>query len=217
MSRWIMTGGPARCRCWPDGRAMTLFTQAPFWRQIFWDSYIVWVVFEVWVFTRDRKRVAGTARDQGSIILLVALLVAGLILAFTLPRTTPFARMALPPVPRVIAAILLIWSGMALRLWAILTLGKFFRTSVFILAEHQLVTAGPYRLLRHPAYTGSVITFAGIGLAMGNWLSLIAILACSLTGYGWRIHVEERALRERFGESFDTNRKRTWAVIPFVW
>jgi len=198
---------------------MTLpyFAAAAVWRQLFWDSYIVWALFEVWTFRRDRKQVAGTAHDQGSMVALVFLMVLGLMLAFIASGQAPFAHIAMPPVPRIGAAIFLIWSGMALRLWAILTLGKFFRTAVFILDEHRLVTAGPYHLLRHPAYTGSLITLAGIGLGLGNWLSLVAILLCSVVGYRLRIRVEDRALRTRFGEAFDANRRRTWALIPFVW
>jgi protein-S-isoprenylcysteine O-methyltransferase len=198
---------------------MTLpyFAAAALWRQLFWDSYIGWALFEVWTFRRDRKPAAGTAHDRGSMVALVFLIVLGLMLAFIASRQAPFAHIALPPVPRIAAAIFLIWSGMALRLWAILTLGKFFRTAVFILDEHRLVTAGPYHLLRHPAYSGSLITLAGIGLGLGNWISLCAILICGLAGYGLRIRVEEQALRMRFGAAFDANRRRTWALIPFVW
>jgi protein-S-isoprenylcysteine O-methyltransferase len=99
----------------------------------------------------------------------------------------------------------------------VLTLGAFFRTSVQLLDGQRLVTRGPYRLLRHPAYTGGILVFAGVGLSTGNWISTaVAPLAVAIA-YAWRIHVEERALRERFGAEFETHRRRTWAVLPPVW
>jgi len=114
-------------------------------------------------------------------------------------------------------AAMLIWAGLAFRFWAILTLGRFFRVTVLMHDEHRLVTKGPYRLLRHPSYTGSLMTLFGIGLFMNNWISLLAVFAGSLAGYGIRIRVEERALAVRFGDAFARQRARSWAVIPFVW
>ncbi len=104
-----------------------------------------------------------------------------------------------------------------LRLWAVITLGRFFRATVFIHEDHQLVASGPYRLLRHPAYAGALLTFSGIGLAMGNWISLAAAIGFPVTAYTWRITIEEKALGTRFGEAFENRRRQTWALIPFVW
>ena len=114
-------------------------------------------------------------------------------------------------------AIILLWAGTALYPWAAITLGAFFRTSVQLLHGQQLVTHGPYRILRHPAYTAGVLVFTGIGLAMGNWLSLAGAVLPVMIAYVWRIRVEETALRERFGPEFDAHRARTWAIIPLVW
>jgi protein-S-isoprenylcysteine O-methyltransferase Ste14 len=61
------------------------------------------------------------------------------------------------------------------------------------------------------------MTITGIGLAMGNWVSLLSAAGCAISAYGWRIRIEERALRARFGAKFEQNRAQTWAVIPFIW
>jgi len=196
---------------------LPLFAFFPLWRAIFWLSYGAWGLFEVWVFSRDRRAVTGEKRDSGSLYVLVTLIVLGILLAFTAPHIAPFARVRLAPALLFFGAIALMWFGMMLRLWAIQTLGRFFRTSVFVLHEHRLVTAGPYRLLRHPAYSGAIMTITGIGVAMGNWISILGALLCAIAGYGWRMRVEERALRERFGAAFEQNRRRTWALVPFVW
>jgi len=70
--------------------------------------------------------------------------------------------------------------------------------------------------LRHPAYSGGLLTMVGIGLAMGNWLSLLAIMLVLLPAYGYRIGVEERALKGRFGESYDRYAASRWRLIPFL-
>ena len=108
-------------------------------------------------------------------------------------------------------------AGILLYRWAALTLGAFFRTQVTLLDGQRLVMRGPYRLLRHPAYSGGILVYAGIGLAIGNWLSAIAMPLSLIVAYSRRIRVEEAALRERFGAEFEANHARTWAIIPFVW
>jgi protein-S-isoprenylcysteine O-methyltransferase len=97
------------------------------------------------------------------------------------------------------------------------TLGRFFRTHVTLLEEHRLVTDGPYRVLRNPAYTGTLATLAGLGLMQGYAFSLAAAVGPPLAAFAWRIRVEERALAERFGPAWEAWRRRTWALLPPVW
>ncbi len=194
-----------------------LFDMEPLTRGVFWSSYIAWCLFEFWVFSRDRKKASGEKKDRGSLFVIIVLITAGLSLAFNAPRLWPWATIHLPPAPLFWTAIALIWLGFGLRLWAIRTLGKHFRTSVRILDDHKLVTSGPYRVLRHPSYTGGLMTITGVGLAFGNWLSLAATFFGLFIAYFVRIVVEERALREYFGADFEAHKSRTWAVIPLVW
>ena len=88
---------------------------------------------------------------------------------------------------------------------------------MFIQDDHRLITSGPYRRLRNPSYTGGLLTFVGIGLALGNWLSLAAAAGALLVAYGWRIRAEEKALRERFGQAYADCMRRSWALIPLLW
>jgi protein-S-isoprenylcysteine O-methyltransferase len=184
---------------------------------IFWISYIAWCVLELWIFGRDRRAASGKSKDYGTVFLNIVLITAGNTLAFMAPHLWPWGRIALPPMPVFQIAMAMMWIGMALRLWAVLTLGRHFRTAVRILDDHELVARGPYRVLRHPSYAGDLLTVSGIGLAMGNWLSLAVIFACVFLAYALRILIEEAALRARFGDEFKAYRKRTWAVIPPVW
>jgi len=119
------------------------------------------------------------------------------------------------------AWILLAWgclaAGIGLRWWAILTLGRFFTVDVAIHSDHRLVTAGPYRWLRHPSYTGVLLAFAGVGLGFGSLPALAALLVPSGAALALRIRVEERALAQRFGEAWHAHARRTWRLLPLVW
>jgi protein-S-isoprenylcysteine O-methyltransferase len=83
--------------------------------------------------------------------------------------------------------------------------------------DHQLITTGPYRLLRHPSYAGSLLTLAGLGLALGNWLSLLSAVLGALLGFIRRIPIEEAVLQARFGAEYTAYTQRTWRLVPFMW
>ena len=86
-----------------------------------------------------------------------------------------------------------------------------------IQADHQLVDRGPYRILRHPSYTGGLIALAGAGIALDSWLSVASLLLIPLAGVLVRISVEEARLRDGLGQSYRDYQARTWQLIPHVW
>jgi protein-S-isoprenylcysteine O-methyltransferase len=194
-----------------------LFNERLSWSIFFWASYVTFFLVSSWVHQRERSAARGDNRDRGSCPLIYIASAVGILCAFAAPSLLASARIGLPPEPVFATAMTLFWAGVVLYNWAVLTLGAYFRTSVQLLDGQRLVTIGPYRLLRHPAYTGGILLFAGIGLATGNWISAVAAPLSVVIAYAWRIHVEEIALRERFGAEFETHRRRTWAVIPLVW
>jgi protein-S-isoprenylcysteine O-methyltransferase len=109
------------------------------------------------------------------------------------------------------------WAGIGLRVWAIRTLGRFFTTVVIVRDDYQLVSAGPYRWLVHPSYTGLLLTLFGLGCALDNVGSALAMLLIPLIGIRRRISVEEEALRGRFGAAYDTFIRDRFRLIPHVW
>jgi hypothetical protein len=62
-----------------------------------------------------------------------------------------------------------------------------------------------------------MISVLGVGLALGNWMGLLFILSTVCIGYRWRIHVEEIALKKRFGSAYTAYAEKTWNLILFVW
>lgn len=188
----------------------------PVWRTLFWASYIAWAAIELGIWSRDRARVKGRRDDRFSMLAIALGVTAGIFVAFSATRLT---ATRIPAAPELVVGlgIALILTGLAFRLWAVRTLGRFFRVAVTTQEDHRLIDAGPYSRLSNPSYTGALITMAGIGLAMGNWVSLGAMVLFPLLGFAWRIRVEEQSLRARFGAEFEAYRKARWALVPGLW
>jgi protein-S-isoprenylcysteine O-methyltransferase Ste14 len=107
--------------------------------------------------------------------------------------------------------------GLCLRWWAIRALGTQFTRNLQVMADHQLVTNGPYRTLRHPSYTGAVLMFVGVGVGLGNALSFAACLVLPAVGYIQRIPGEEAMLRLELGKPYAEYSSRTKRLLPGVW
>jgi protein-S-isoprenylcysteine O-methyltransferase Ste14 len=108
-------------------------------------------------------------------------------------------------------------SGVVFRRYVISFLGKFFTATVQIHKDHQLIKAGPYRYIRHPAYLGILILALGDGIALANWISLLLCIVLPTIGIIQRIKVEEKELYHHFGEQYQDYQKSTWRIIPYIY
>jgi protein-S-isoprenylcysteine O-methyltransferase Ste14 len=113
--------------------------------------------------------------------------------------------------------IAIMLAGLALRIWSVATLGASFRTTVETHRDQKMVSHGPYRLLRHPSYSGMILICCGYGIALQNWLSLLVAVLLPLSALLYRIHVEEAALASSFGPDYIEYQKHTKRLIPWVW
>jgi protein-S-isoprenylcysteine O-methyltransferase len=107
--------------------------------------------------------------------------------------------------------------GLAVRWAAIRTLGRYFERVVNIRDDHVLVRRGLYGWVRHPSYTGALLAHLGFALSFANWLSLVAVFAPMLAAALYRMSVEERALRHRFGAEYDEYAARTRRLLPKIY
>lgn len=191
---------------------------APAWMRVaFWANFYAWFAVEMWVWLRERRLASGQRRDRGSLIWVVSWIWAGVWIGFTAMYNFSFSAMHPPAASWFALGILCTWLGEAFRLWAIHTLGAFFRVRVEIQAEHRIISHGPYRFLRNPAYTGATLALLGIGLTMRNWTAVLACFFGILIAYARRIRVEQRTLEAHFGDPYRAYIRRTWALIPFLW
>jgi protein-S-isoprenylcysteine O-methyltransferase Ste14 len=160
----------------------------------------------------DRSR----TKDRGSLLLIVVLWWTGIAADFSLSFLLPQASIVKGREPAFVAGIILMLGGIALRQYSIAVLGKFFTFDVAVHDGHTVVDIGPYRYVRHPSYSGALLTLLGFGLALGNWAGLAAALICMAVAYTYRISVEEGALTAALGETYKQYASRTWRLIPFV-
>jgi protein-S-isoprenylcysteine O-methyltransferase Ste14 len=163
------------------------------------------------------SRQAAAVQDRGSLGVLLWLQWVGIGLNFALAGFVPSAAMGGPRTALFLLGIVCMVLGVALRWYAIRVLGRFFTRDVAVSVDQPVVQRGPYRLIRHPAYSGTFLTMLGVGLAMTNWASLIALLACVFIGYSYRVRVEEAALIRTLGQPYVDYIRHTWRFIPWVY
>ena len=181
---------------------------------VFQASLVAWALLEAWIIIRDRWRPVtrvNRARQGGiTLIMIIVFLIANRV-----SKSDPFP---MPGRPLVLLPIgdCLLWCGLALRLWSVLTLGKFFRASLVVQENHQVIQAGPYKLLRHPSNSGILLACLGLGVALGDWLGLVLILLLSVGAIYYRIVVEERLLIQRLGREYLQYIQHTKRLIPFI-
>ena len=106
--------------------------------------------------------------------------------------------------------------GAALAIWARVLLGRNWSGIIDIKAGHQLIRSGPYRLVRHPIYTGLLVMYLGTAVVTGEWLALPGVVAAMLA-YARKIGLEEAALEAAFGEEYAVYRRDTRPLVrgPF--
>lgn len=167
------------------------------------------------VFTkRSKSSIAG--KDRLTLLLLWAVIGGSIFAGFFLRAAFPQGRLPHPQAFYV-AGLILFVLGLMVRWIAIIHLGRFFTVNVAIATDHQLITAGLYRYVRHPSYTGTLLIFLGFGLCMLNIFSLAAVFLPILTAFLWRMHVEEEVLEEAFGERYLIYAARTRRLIPLIY
>jgi protein-S-isoprenylcysteine O-methyltransferase Ste14 len=107
--------------------------------------------------------------------------------------------------------------GLAIRITSILTLKKQFTYTVTKIENHELIERGLYKFIRHPAYLGQLIIFAGISTALSNWVSIIFMMIPVSIGFIYRITIEEKFLKEQMGQQYMDYQKRTKRLIPMIY
>jgi protein-S-isoprenylcysteine O-methyltransferase Ste14 len=107
-------------------------------------------------------------------------------------------------------------AGAALLVWAAFVLGRLLAHDAAVRADHALVEGGPYRLVRHPVYSGYLALLLGSGVASLN-VCVLLVWPVSLAGILIQAASEERLLRERFGPDYDRYVGRTGRLVPRFW
>ena len=107
--------------------------------------------------------------------------------------------------------------GMLIRFYAIWSLGRLFTVNVTIREGHTVKKNGIYRIVRHPSYSASLLSFAGFGISLNNWISLLTIVILVTAVFIYRIKIEEKLLVNQFGEDYITYKNMTYYLIPWIY
>lgn len=185
----------------------------------YWGAFILWGSIEIvgaFTLRHNVKRQDASDKDRGSIIFIVLCLWVGTFLAGDFSRSIPQANLGWDASALQFLAAIVILGGIIFRQHAIRTLGRYFTQDVAVSAGQEIVQTGPYKLIRHPAYTGTLLSVTGIALGMNNGLSLAAAAAGFLVGHLYRIRVEEPALIASVGKPYEDYMRRTKRLIPFI-
>ncbi len=112
--------------------------------------------------------------------------------------------------------VILYAAGSMLRLWPVFVLGNRFSGLVAIQPGHRLVTGGAYSVVRHPSYLGLLILSLGWAFVFRSGLGLL-LTAAMVPPLLARIRSEEKLLSAQFGSEYDTYRRRTWRLVPWIY
>jgi protein-S-isoprenylcysteine O-methyltransferase Ste14 len=105
--------------------------------------------------------------------------------------------------------------GLALAIWARVTLGRNWSGTVTLKENHELIQRGPYAAVRHPIYTAMLLMFAGTALAVGTWEAFVGLPLLFLS-FWIKYREEEAFMIAQFGDPYRTYMKRVRALVPFV-
>jgi len=176
----------------------------------------LWMASEIALIVFRRAKASSSVRDASSVKWLNAAIYGSLALSLTLAFSgygfVGFHRRLLAW-----AGLILIISGIFIRWWAIFTLRRLFTVNVAIHAHQRIVKTGIYRYIRHPAYSGALLSFLGLAVSMSNWI-ILSFIAFPIAGaFAYRMRVEERALLDAFGAEYEHYIRNTKRLVPWVY
>lgn len=183
---------------------------------IFWIVWIIWFTSEI-LLNRLMRSGSGDKKDQdkGSVIfiwIMIALAISsGIIIAANI--RLPVSNLQILPY---IGLVIVIF-GMILRFISVWTLGRLFTVDVTIRENHKIKKNGVYKIIRHPSYSGSLLSFVGFGISLNNWLSLITVTILITVAFLYRINIEEKILIDQFGDDYLDYKKNTYCLIPWIY
>ena len=193
---------------------MPVLNEVNFSLVVFQISVGAFVVGELWQGLHMRR--GATRADLRAEVLFRLMFLGGILLL-------PFGRAVTPRAAigggawLFALGVLIMWLGLLLRWWSFVSLGKYFTLVVKTSEDQPVVDRGPYRVLRHPSYTGLLLAIAGLGVMLGNWVSSAGAVGVVLAALIYRLRIEERAMEAALGDRYREFAASRARLIPYVW
>jgi protein-S-isoprenylcysteine O-methyltransferase Ste14 len=177
-----------------------------------------WILFSViWLLAAvfNKRSIyceSGAQRLRYSVLLVLAFL----LLAKRHWLPFPFDVHIIPATESIgwMAGILCI-GGLTFCVWARATLGRNWSGTITLKEGHELIERGPYRLVRHPIYTGLLAMFLATAIALGHLGGFVAVVV-AFASFWIKLSDEEELMREQFPEQYRSYEQRVKRIIPFV-
>src|SRR5580700_9935918 len=190
----------------PSARDQALLAHYPF----LLAGMLGWVAFSLyWEIAAKNAAPAKTSESKGSRAVHVFLANAALLLEIAplrgLGRFLPASSLVMT------AGLAVEAVGLFLTIWSRRHLGRNWSGEITIKVDHQLIRSGPYRILRHPIYTGILLMYLGTALIHCELHGLLGFVIVTVA-YIRKIRVEETALSSAFGDDYTKYRRQTWAL-----
>ncbi len=163
-----------------------------------------------------RSRGTGVRQDRSTLRVLWLVIMTSVVVGIWVATHWRWAALPHAAVWAWIGLVLFV-AGLILRWWSIVTLGRFFTVDVQIASDHELVDRGPFRVVRHPSYTGVLLAFVGFALSAGNWAALLVIILPIFAAFVRRMNVEEQALSAALGQRYTDYMQRTKRLVPAIY
>ena len=185
------------------------------YRYLFPAMWLAWALYW-WISSRHVKPTLRHESIGSKLSHILPLLLAAILLSVPHIPISLLGEKFLPSTWwRFPVAAALTAAGLLIAVWARRYLGTNWSGTVTIKEGHELVTAGPYAIVRHPIYTGLILAFAGTAIAIGEWRVVFGV-AFAVIAFWRKLWLEERWMREQFGERYQAYSRRVPALIPFI-
>jgi len=177
--------------------------------------WIAWVV--LWtILARGAKKTQWRESIRSRLSYMVPGVVGVVSLSLSAPPDQFWFRPFLPWTPAFYwGGVALMLAGFAITVWARRHLGANWSATVTVKQGHELITDGPYRLVRHPIYSGLLLACLGSALPREDPRA-VAALALLLLSFLRKALIEEGRMVATFGDAYRAYRRRTRAIIPFL-
>jgi len=157
---------------------------------------------------------AGQFDQRSTMFIVIAYFVCGLALLSALPLN----RFNIAKLPSWVGwlGLAIAGLGIGLRVWSMSILGRFYTRTLKVTEKQSIVRAGPYRLIRHPGYLGSILIWSGVAASTQNWIVLVIVLVVMFGVYVYRIQTEEQMLLAT-NVDYAEYQQHSWRLIPLIY
>jgi len=187
--------------------------------QLFFIATVMWIITGVyWFIAAFNIKKAAQKEKIGFRLLHVFLwYIPGLITFFNIIPIKPLTNRLYPQDPMIeYAAFALTILSLSFMAWSRVTLGRNWSGRIAIKEDHELITSGPYKYVRHPMYTGFLFAFLWSAVLLGEVRGFVSFIAV-IFGLMIKLPLEEKFIRENFGTAYEAYAQRVKKIIPFIY